>query len=509
MHQPKGKVYLVGAGPGHPDLITLRGKECIQKADVIIYDYLASPFFLKYASETAELLYVGKKEGHHTLPQPEINSLIIKKARQGLTVIRLKGGDPFIFGRGGEEAEALVKENIPFEVVPGVTSAIAAPAYAGIPLTHRDFTSTLAFVTGHENPSKKESNINWGALAKGIGTIVFFMGVKNLPNITRELMSHGMPSDMPVGLIRWGTTPHQMTVTGTLDTIVDRVKAAGLKAPAITVVGRVVKLRETLKWVENRPLLGKKIVVTRARDQASDLVKGLSELGADCLEYPTIKVAPTDDWTLLDSALENLSAYSWLIFTSVNAVDSFFKRLFEKNKDVRALGHLQTATIGPATERRLFDFGIKSDMVPQNYRAESIVSAFAAIDVKNKKVLLPRAKEARPILPVELEKMGAVVDDIPVYCTLAVSENADMLIQLLADKEVDLVTFTSSSTVKNFKALLPPEKFELLLKDVAIASIGPITSETAQNLGFKVHITAQDYTIPGLCRAIQQYFSKG
>ena len=508
MHQPKGKVYLVGAGPGHPDLITLRGKDCIQKADVIIYDYLASPFFLKYASETAELLYVGKKEGHHTLPQPEINSLIIKKARQGLTVIRLKGGDPFIFGRGGEEAEALVKENIPFEVVPGVTSAIAAPAYAGIPLTHRDFTSTLAFVTGHENPSKKESNINWGALAKGIGTIVFFMGVKNLPNITRELMAHGMPSDMPVGLIRWGTTPHQMTVTGTLDTIVDRVKAAGLKAPAITVVGRVVQLRETLKWAENRPLLGKKIVVTRAREQASDLVKGLSERGADCLEYPTIKVAPTDDWALLDSALEDLCAYSWLIFTSVNAVDYFFKRLFEKNKDVRALGHLQTATIGPATERRLFDFGIKSDVVPQNYRAESIVAAFAAIDVKNKKVLLPRAKEARPILPVELEKMGAVVDDIPVYCTLAVSENADMLIQLLADKEVDLITFTSSSTVKNFKALLPPEKFELLLKDVAIASIGPITSETAQKLGFKVHITAQDYTIPGLCQAIQQYFNK-
>ncbi|MDF1590563.1 MAG: uroporphyrinogen-III C-methyltransferase [Desulfobacterales bacterium] len=506
-HQPKGKVYLVGAGPGHPDLITLRGKDCIQRADVIIYDYLASPALLKHASEKAELIYVGKKEGHHTLPQPEINDLIISKARQGLTVVRLKGGDPFIFGRGGEEAEALVKENIPFEVVPGVTSAIAAPAYAGIPLTHRDFTSTLAFVTGHEKTAKRKSNINWKALAKGIGTIVFFMGVKNLPNITQKLMAHGMPADTPVGLIRWGTTPQQMTVTGTLATIVERVKAAGLKAPAITVVGRVVQLRETLKWVETRPLLGKKIVVTRAREQASDLVKELSELGADCLEYPTIKVAAPDDRALLDSAIENLSAYDWLVFTSVNAVDFFFKRLFEKNKDVRALGRLQTATIGPATEGRLFSFGIKSDIVPQDYRAESVVAAFAAIDVKNKKMLLPRAKEARPVLPAELEKMGAVVDDIPVYCTLAVSDNAERLIQLLEDKEVDLITFTSSSTAKNFKSLLPQEKFKSLLKDVAVASIGPITSETAQKLGFKVHITAEDYTIPGLCQAIQEYFT--
>jgi len=507
MPPPNGKVYLVGAGPGHPDLITLRGRDCIRKADVIIYDYLASPFFLKYASETAELLYVGKKEGHHTLPQPEINDLIIQKARQGLTVIRLKGGDPFIFGRGGEEAEALVKENIPFEVVPGVTSAIAAPAYAGIPLTHRDFTSTLAFVTGHENPTKKESNINWEALAKGIGTIVFFMGVKNLPHITRNLREHGMPSDTPVGLIRWGTTPRQLTVTGTLDTIVERVKAAGLKAPAITVVGRVVKLRETLKWVEHRPLLGKKIVVTRAREQASDLVKELSELGADCLEYPTIKIAPPQDWDLLDRAIETLRNYDWLIFTSVNAVDFFFKRLFEKNKDVRALGHLQTAAVGPATEGRLFDFGLRSDIVPETYRAESVVAAFAGIDLRHKHILLPRARDARPVLPVELAKMGAVVDDIPVYCTLAVSDHADRLIQLLEDKAIDLITFTSSSTVKNFKALLPPEKFAALLKDVAIACIGPVTSETAQQLGFKVHITAKDYTIPGLCHAIEQYFT--
>ena len=275
----QGKVYLVGAGPGDPGLITVKGLECIKQADVLIYDFLASPVFLKHAVENAEIIYVGKKGGDHTLSQDRINSLIIEKAKCGLTVTRLKGGDPFIFGRGGEEAEELIKAKIPFEIVPGVTSAIAAPAYAGIPLTHRKFTSTLAFVTGHEDPAKEESSIDWAALAKGIGTIVFLMGVKNLPNITSRLVSHGMPSDTPVALIRWGTTPRQITVTGTLDTIVERVKTAGLKAPAIIVVGHVVTLRETMKWFENRPLMGLRIVVTRSREQASELVKCLSDLG--------------------------------------------------------------------------------------------------------------------------------------------------------------------------------------------------------------------------------------
>lgn len=508
MDPSKGKVYLVGAGPGNPDLITLKGKACIERADVVIYDYLASPALLKYAAETAELIYVGKQEGHHTLPQPEINNLIIQKARQGLTVVRLKGGDPFIFGRGGEEGEALVNENISFEVVPGITSAIAAPAYAGIPLTHRDFTSTLAFVTGHEKTTKRKSNVHWEALAKGIGTIVFFMGVKNLPNITRNLMENGMAADTPVALIRWGTTPRQMTVAGTLDTIVEKVQAAGLKAPAITVVGRVVGLRKTLQWFESRPLLGKKIVVTRAREQASDLIRQLSELGAECLEYPTITIAPPDDGSLLDRAIENIRAYDWLIFTSVNAVDFFFKRLFEKNEDVRALGGIHTAAIGPATAQHLFRFGLRSDLVPESYRAESVAAAFAAVDLKNKKILLPRAAEARAVLPTGLAKMGAGVDDVPVYRTLAVSAHADGLIRLLENKEVDLITFTSSSTAKNFKALLPPEKFSSLLNDVPVASIGPITTETAQKIGFTVRITARDHTIPGLCRAVQQYFSK-
>jgi len=504
----KGKVFLVGAGPGDPGLITIKGLECIRNADVIIYDYLASPALLSHAPEQTEIIYVGKKGGDHTLSQERINELIVEKAGSGLTVTRLKGGDPFIFGRGGEEAEILVKENIPFEIVPGVTSAIAAPAYAGIPLTHRKFTSTVAFVTGHEDPGKTESSIDWESLSKGVGTIVFLMGVKNLPQIVGQLTEYGMPSDTPIALVRWGTTSQQITVTGTLENIVEQVNEAGLKAPAIIVVGEVVSLRETLKWFENRPLFGKRIIVTRAREQASDLVKLLSDAGAECLEFPTIKVEPPGDWNPLDQAIERLSSYDWLVFTSVNGVKFFFDRLFEYGRDVRALSHLRTAVIGPATEKRLFDFGIRSDIVPESYRAESIVEAFRNENVTGIKILLPRAKDARSVLPVELRKMGAHVDEISVYHTSTVTENSGILLQYLEEDAVDLITFTSSSTVKNFKTLLPPEKFEELIKKVKVASIGPVTTETAKELGFEVHITAETYTIPGLCNTILQYYNK-
>ncbi|MEA3427717.1 MAG: uroporphyrinogen-III C-methyltransferase [Thermodesulfobacteriota bacterium] len=503
-----GKVYLIGAGPGDPGLITVKGLECIEKADVIIYDYLASPALLNHARENAEIIYVGKKGSIHTLSQDKISNLIVEKANMGLTVTRLKGGDPFIFGRGAEEAEELIRAGISFEVVPGVTSAIAAPAYAGIPLTHRKFTSTLAFVTGHEDPTKEESNIDWTALAKGMGTIVFLMGVKNLPNITEQLISHGMRGDTPVALVQRGTTPRQLTVSGTLDNIVKRVKSAGLKSPAIIIVGAVVKLRETMKWFENRPLSGKKIVVTRAREQASELVKLLSDLGAECLECPAIKVVPPDDWQPLDRAIENLSSYDWLIFTSVNGANFFFERLFKQNMDVRALSNLRTASIGPATAKRMFDFGLKSDIVPKSYIAESVIEAFANEDIKGKRILLPRAKEARPILPVELAKMGAEVDEITAYRTKEVRDNVDLLLSRLEEGTIDLITFTSSSTVKNFHALMPPAKFNDLMKGVTVAAIGPITADTAKTLGFDVHIIAESYTIPGLGDAINQFYNQ-
>ncbi len=502
----KGKVFLVGAGPGDPGLITVKGLECIKHADVIIYDFLASEVLLKHASENSEIIYVGKKGSDHTFSQDYINALIVEKAENGSTVTRLKGGDPFIFGRGGEEAEVLIGAGIPFEVVPGVTSAIAAPAYAGIPLTHRKFASTVAFVTGHEDPTKNKSNIDWASLARGIGTIVFLMGVKNLSQITERLMSHGMPPDTPAALVRWGTTAKQVTVTGTLDTIVERKNAANLKPPAVLIVGHVVGLREKIKWFENRPLMGRSIVVTRSREQAGELVRRLSDLGAECLECPTIKVVPTDDVKPLDKALDNLSSYDWLIFTSINGVDFFFSRLFEKNKDVRDLNHIRTAVIGSATAKRLLDFGFKSDIVPESYKAESMVKAFAKEDITGKKILLPRAKEARPVLPLELTQMGAFVDDIEAYVTKAVKDNADVILKRLQERTINMITFTSSSTVKNFRALLPSEGFDRLMQGITIASIGPITADTARNLGFDVHIVAKASTIPELCDAIVQYY---
>ncbi|MGA8179828.1 MAG: uroporphyrinogen-III C-methyltransferase [Desulfobacterales bacterium] len=502
----KGKVFLVGAGPGDPGLITVKGLECIKQADVIIYDFLASEVLLKHAPKNSEIIYVGKKGSDHTFSQETINALIVEKAETGSTVIRLKGGDPFIFGRGGEEAEVLIRAGIPFEIVPGVSSAIAAPAYAGIPLTHRKFASSVAFVTGHEDPTKNKSNIDWASLAKGIGTIVFLMGVKNLSQITERLMSHGMRPDTPAALVRWGTTAKQVTVTGTLDNIVERKNAADLKPPAVLIVGHVVGLREKIKWFENRPLMGRRIVVTRSREQAGELVKRLSDLGAECLECPTIKVVPTDDVKPLDKALDNLASYDWLMFTSVNGVNFFFNRLFEKNKDVRDLHHLRTAAIGPATAKRLFDFGFKSDIVPESYRAESMVRAFASENITGEKILLPRAREARQVLTVELAQMGALVDDVEAYVTNALKDNADVILKRLKERTIDMITFTSSSTVKNFRALLPSEGLDRLMQGITVASIGPITADTARNLGFDVHIVAEAYTIPKLCEAIVKYY---
>jgi uroporphyrinogen III methyltransferase / synthase len=501
-----GTVYLVGAGPGDPGLITVKGRECIQKADVLIYDYLASPTLLRHANTKAEMIYVGKKGGDHTLSQEGINNLIVEKAKTGAIVTRLKGGDPFIFGRGGEEAEVLIQAGIPFEIVPGVTSAIAAPAYAGIPLTHRKFTSTVAFITGHEDPNKNNSNIDWASLARGIGTLVFLMGVKNLPDIVEQLIKNGKSPETPVALVRWGTTSRQKTVSGNLSDIVERVRAAKLKAPAIIIIGDVVRLRDRMKWFENRPLLGKKIVVTRAREQSSDLVAKLSEMGADVLECPTIKVVPSEDLSPLDSAISGLKSYDWIVFTSVNGVRHFFERLFVKGLDVRSMGHLRTAAIGPATADMLFNFGLKTDIIPESFRAESVVEAFLKENIAGKKILLPRAQEARPILPVELKKMGAGVDEIITYRTIQDCQNVDILLEDLQNNGIDMVTFTSSSTVKNFKALIPDDMFFSLLDGVTVACIGPITADTAKELGFKVHVTADEYTIPGLCNAIVQYY---
>ncbi len=508
MTDKPGRVYLIGAGPGDPGLVTLKAITCIKQADVVVYDYLASPSLLEYARKDAQIIYVGKKGGDHTLTQDEINLLLINKAGQGLEVARLKGGDPFVFGRGAEEAQKLLAAGIAYEVIPGVTSAISAPAYAGIPVTHRDHTSFVSFITGHEDPAKENSRMQWDIFARSDATLVFLMGVKNLENIVTNLVSHGKPADTPVALVRWGTTPLQQTVTGTLATIVEKVHQAKLKSPAIIVVGQVVSLREELAWFDKKPLFGKKIVITRARAQASGLRADLTRLGAHCIEIPTIRIQPPQDNTQVIEAIDRIQDYDWLVFTSVNGVKYFFDTLFGMGKDVRILGHLKFGCIGPVTKERLADFGIISDILPRTFRAESVVEAFAQTDIQGKKVLLPRAKKARTILPEELTKMGATVDEVTAYETMPDKDAGPTLISLLEKKQVDAVTFTSSSTVSNFMSLLNPAKAPELLNDVIIASIGPITSDTARSFGLNPAIEADPYTIPGLVDSLLTHYTK-
>ncbi len=509
MTDKTGKVYLIGAGPGDPGLLTIKAKECIEQADVVVYDYLASPFLLEYAAKDAEIIYVGKKGADHTLTQDKINQLLVDKAAQGLTVARLKGGDPFVFGRGGEEAQELLSCGVAYEVVPGVTSAIAAPAYAGIPVTHRDHTSFVSFITGHEDPTKKTSSMQWDVFARSNATLVFLMGVKNLANIAGKLMEHGKEPDTPVALVRWGTTSRQQTVTGTLETIVDEVKKAGLKSPAIIVVGHVVSLREELAWFDKRPLFGQKIVITRARAQASGLVSRLTRLGAQCIEIPTIKIVPPPDLSPLKKAIENIKDYDWLVLTSVNGVKFFFDTLFATGKDVRALGHLKFACIGPVTKERLADFGIISDILPETYRAESVIEAFSKTRIQGKKVLLPRAMKARTILPEKLTGMGAQVDEVAAYETVLDDSGRQTLLDLLENQNIDAVTFTSSSTVSNFMTLLETENGPNLMKNVTIASIGPITSDTIRSFGLEPTIEADPYTIDGLVDSLLSHNAMG
>jgi uroporphyrinogen III methyltransferase/synthase len=505
----KGIVYLVGAGPGDPGLLTLKAKACLEKADVVIYDYLANEAFLNHAGEKAELIYVGKKGGDHTISQEEINQLIVGKAQQGLTVVRLKGGDPFIFGRGGEEAEELAKADVSFQVVPGVTSAVAVPAYAGIPLTHRDYTSTVAFITGHEDPTKETSSIAWDKLATSVGTLVFLMGVGNLPQIAKSLMEYGRSPDTPVALIHKGTVPEQRTIVGPLRDIAERAQKEGLKPPAIIVVGDIVNLRKALNWFENKPLFGKRIVVTRAREQASGFLARLTELGAACIEFPTIQVVPPKSWDPLDRVMMRLERYQWLLFTSVNGVKYFFDRLGDLGLDVRELRDMKVGAIGPKTAEAIYKRGIRPDLVPDEYRAEAVVEAFKKWDVKGIKILLPRAAKAREVLPTELVKMGASVDEIPAYQTVKPDHDKGRVKGMLEKGEIDMVTFTSSSTVSNFVEMFRAEERHLKawMAHVAVACIGPVTAKTAEEKGLSVSLISEEYTIEALTHAIVHYFS--
>jgi uroporphyrinogen III methyltransferase/synthase len=501
----KGFVFLIGAGPGDPGLLTLRGAEALAKADVIVYDYLANPLLLNHARPEAEQIYVGKRAGSHTLSQDEINALLAERAMRGQRVARLKGGDPFVFGRGGEEALALAEAAVPFEVIPGITSAVAAPAYAGIPVTHRGLSSSFAVITGHEDPTKEASSIDWSRLATGIDTLVFLMGVGNLPHIVEQLLAHGRPSETPAATVRWGTMPDQETISGTLADIADRVRAAGLKPPAVTVIGPVAALRETLCWFEKRPLFGQRILVTRTRQQASTLSARLRDLGAEAIELPTIRIMPPDDWGPLDRAIDTLANYDWIVFTSVNGVRFFWERLTLAGLDARALHGVGLAAIGPATAGALESHGLCPDYVPSTFVAEAIAVGLG--DVRGKQILLPRADIARPALAEYLDRGGARVDEITAYRTVQPELDVAQLGELLSN--VTVATFTSSSTVRNLAALAHQADLNLprVLDGKTIACIGPITAGTAQEIGLWVHVIANQYTIDGLVEALVGHFS--
>ena len=526
-------VYLVGAGPGDPGLITVRGLECIRRADVLVYDYLASKQLVREARPEAERIYVGKRAGAHTLKQDEINALLVEKAKEGKTVVRLKGGDPFVFGRGGEEALALVEAAIPFEVVPGVTSGIAGPAYAGIPVTHRGLASMVTMITGHEDPTKEKSDLDWERISGAKGTLVFFMGVRNLPGIVERLIGHGRDPTTPVALVRWGTTVRQETLVGTLVDIGKKAECEGFKPPALIVVGEVVGLRDRLNWFERRPLFGRKIVVTRSRTQASELVQRLEELGAEAMEMPTIRIDDPEDWGPADEAISELGRFDWIVFTSVNGVDRFFGRLFALGKDVRHLGGIRCCAIGPATAERLRQYHVQADLRPEKYVAESILEAFRGVGegerekgregeretpphpltpsphrgaVDGIRVLLPRTDRARETLPEGLRKSGAEVEEVTVYRTMPVERCAEEVAERFEREEIDAVTFASSSTVRNFVEMVGTERARRWLNDVLVASIGPITTGTARDLGVVVGVEAEEYTIPGLVEAIVRYW---
>ena len=501
----QGIVYLVGAGPGDYKLISVKAKEYIEAADVIVYDRLADSRLLAWAREDAEMIYVGKASSQHTMKQEDINQLLVDKCAAGKTVVRLKGGDPFVFGRGGEEALALVDRQLPFEVVPGITSAISVPAYAGIPVTHRAVATSFAVVTGHEDPLKGESNMRWDKLSTGVDTLVFLMGVENLPHITAQLIANGRPADTPAAVIRWGTKPEQEVLVTTVGAAAEAVAKAGLKPPAIFIVGEVVNLREQLAWFDTKPLFGQTVLVTRAREQASVLTELLEERGARCIEAPAIKMIDPESFAPLDGAIVSLDSYDWIIFTSTNGVDSFFRRLHHAGSDSRALAKAKVAAIGAQTAAQLEKFGIRADIIPLEFRAEGIVNALNGQIVPGMKILIPRAVVARDVLPVKLTELGATVTVAPAYRTVAGETDGKRIAGKLAMGEISLVTFTSSSTVTNLLELLGEGGAELICK-AKVACIGPITAATCVEHGIRPDVIADEYTISGMVEAIDTLF---
>jgi len=504
MAHKRGKVYLIGAGPGDPGLLTLKGQACLRQADVVVYDYLANPAFLDEAPE-AEKIYVGKRKGLHHYPQDKINELLLEHARAGKVVARLKGGDPFVFGRGGEEALELVEAGIDFEVVPGVTSAVAAAAYAGIPMTHREHTTTLGFITGHEDPAKKLSRLDWEKISTSMGTLVFYMGMANLENICEQLVAHGRAAETPVAVVRWATTPRQETLTGTLADIVSKVRSADFKPPALIFVGEVVGLRDALRWFDNRPLFGKRVLVTRTAAQAGAFGNLLLEQGAEALSCPVIEIVPPQSYAELDAALSELAATDVLVLTSANAVEAFFKRLVANGDDVRALHGVCVAVVGPKTAEALQQYGLQPDLMADDYRAEGVIDALRTRGVTGQRVLYPRAELARELIPKALAEAGAEVHAPVAYSSRA--PRSDNLRPLLEDGQVDAITFTSSSTVDNFVAMLGEDAAQLV-SAIPMFSIGPLTSDTMRKHKLAIAAEADPSTLEGMVAAMLAYYAQ-
>ena len=499
-----GRVFLVGAGPGDPGLITVKGRQCLEQADVVVYDRLMDPQLLEAASDAAELVFVGKERGRQALTQPEINQLIVDRALGGKSVVRLKGGDPFVFGRGGEEALALAQNNVSFEVVPGITSAVAAAAYAGIPVTHRRVASCFTVVSGSEDPAKPESAVPWNVLARTGGTLVVLMGWAALESIMRTLQDEGMSPDMPVALVQWGTWSKQRTVTGTLIDVVERGREAGLTPPVIAVIGEVVNLREQIRWFDNGPLAGKRVLITRSRTQASRFRSMVEDLGAQALELPSIEVTPLLDYEKLDAALGRLDRFNWVIFASANAVEAVFARLEQQGKDARAFGKATVGAIGPATAAELQRRGIRADFVPPRSVSEEVVKELSGRNWSGLSALLPGADIGRDVLAQGLAGLGAAVERVAAYRTIT-PEGSGKKARHLFSEGVDAVTFTSSSTVRNLVEILDGDKS--LLESSLIACIGPITAATAREIGLRVDLVAERHTVEGLVESLANYYA--
>ena len=500
----QGMVYVVGAGPGDAGLLTLRGAQLLGRADVVVYDALVNPDLLRLAPKSAEIIFGGKRSKDHAIPQEDLNRLLVDKAKEGKIVVRLKGGDPYVFGRGGEEAEELAAARIRFEVVPGVSSVVAAPNYAGVPLTHREHCSSFTVITGHEDSKKDASSVDWRQIARTPGTKVVMMGAERIGEIAEQLVAHGMSPDTPVAMVRWGTLGRQQSLEGTLATIAGLAADAKLSAPAVAVIGEVVRLRSKLNWFERRSLFGRRIVVTRTREQASQLAGQLLERGAEVLEVPTIKIIPPKNQEAIAETLSGLNAYDWLVFTSPNGVTAFFDFFFKKFQDMRDIGGVRIAAVGPATAAKLRHLHLQVDLMPEEYLATKIVDAMANYEsIENLRILLLRAEAANPELPKLLEEKGAIVDDIACYQTVPETEDVTGVAARLLEEGADWITFTSSSTVENFHARFDLPSLLKKFPGMKAASIGPETSKALLSLGLKPALEAKSHDIEGLVAALE------